>query len=457
MKPLTPLERQVLDRIKPRPEEYVFVEEKYREIKRILEEALRAKGVPGEVTLQGSFAKDTWLSREYDLDIFILLPETWTRDRIEREVIPVILEAAGKIGVPELRYAEHPYVRLRTDSVEADLVPAVKITDPSKLKTSVDRTPYHTRYVNMRLSREQRDHVRLLKKYMKGIGVYGADMKNRGFSGYIAELLIIRYGGFREVLEAASRWRPPVYIDIEGHSAVKLRRRYPDSVIYLPDPVDPRRNAAAAVSMKKLSIFILASACYLGRPCIEYYEPPPPPPPRLEGRCIVVLVFRLREKLPPDTVYGELARIARRATGFLEKQGFKAIDAGIWSDEEKWAAAALELEACTLPLYRDYQGPPAWIRERSINFLQKHLERAEAGPWIDEDGLLHSLDPRKHRTIHEFLDKYRSQYLVTPHLGKWLEDITGAREAAERLGEGFHRWLAGFTHKRPAWMECCIH
>jgi tRNA adenylyltransferase (EC 2.7.7.25) len=50
------------------------------------------------------------------------------------------------------------------------------------------------------LHREQKDEVRLLKKFMKGIGVYGAEIKVKGFSGYVAELLVYFYDSFRNVL-----------------------------------------------------------------------------------------------------------------------------------------------------------------------------------------------------------------------------------------------------------------
>ena len=31
---------------------------------------------------------------------------------------------------------------------------------------------------------------------MQGIGVYGAEIKVGGFSGYLCELLVMKYGGF---------------------------------------------------------------------------------------------------------------------------------------------------------------------------------------------------------------------------------------------------------------------
>jgi tRNA nucleotidyltransferase (CCA-adding enzyme) len=109
--------------------------------------------------------------------------------------------------------------------LEADIVPSTEVGDPSKSgeKLSVERTPLHTRYVKSRLSECMKDDVRLLKSFFKSIGVYGAESHVGGFSGYVCELLVIRYGSFRKVLEAISRWGPGVYVDVEGKEDREVR------------------------------------------------------------------------------------------------------------------------------------------------------------------------------------------------------------------------------------------
>ncbi len=459
MNGLGEVELRVLEKIRPRREEYVYVEERYRRIRRVIEEVLREKGVEGEVSLEGSFAKDTWLSGEYDLDIFLLLPPSYTKQDIREKILPILIEVGRRIGYYETRYAEHPYVRVRLDSVEADIVPAIKVPSPSEIKTAVDRTPFHTRYVMERLEPWQRDHVRLLKKFMKGIRVYGAEVRVKGFSGYMAELLIIKYGGFRETLKAASEWKPPVYIEIDGLRPHVLRRRYRDSVMFLPDPVDPLRNVAAAVSPRALATFILASSCYLAKPSMEYFFPPPPmplSPETLRDRCVVAVVFTLGEKLPPDTLWGELHRVRDRAVKILANYGFTPIYADAWSDEERHAAIVVELEQCVLPPYKQYSGPPAWVAGRARSFLAKHLGRSVAGPWIDYEGRLSSLDPRRIREAAALLREMWSQYITAPHLRRSEWVVVAAGEAVEMLGEGYAAWLSQFLERRPAWMRSCI-
>jgi len=53
-----------------------------------------------------------------------------------------------------------------------------------------------------------------LKQFMKGIGVYGSELRRRGFSGYLTELLVINYGSFLGVLKEASSIPDIVHIAV---------------------------------------------------------------------------------------------------------------------------------------------------------------------------------------------------------------------------------------------------
>ena len=42
---------------------------------------------------------------------------------------------------------------------------------------------------------------------MKGVGVYGAEIRVGGFSGYLCELLTLSFGSFTDILKAVSDWK----------------------------------------------------------------------------------------------------------------------------------------------------------------------------------------------------------------------------------------------------------
>jgi tRNA nucleotidyltransferase (CCA-adding enzyme) len=461
------IEQVVLERIKPKPEEYEKLHSTFNYVKKAILDVLSKRGLNAEVTLQGSVAHDTWLSGDRDLDVFVLFPETWSKSDLELEALQILVEAAKRVGVYELRYAEHPYVHVKVGDVEADLVPGLKLGDPSRAKTAVDRTPFHTEYVNSKLTSTMKDQVRLLKRFMKTIGVYGAEIKVKGFSGYATELLVISYGSFRGVLEAASNWKIPVFVntigDKFGDYRRKLRERYPDSVIYMPDPVDPLRNTTASVSIRSIATFILAATCYLRNPGFEFFEQPYEPKLErllelLRDRCIVILEYHLREALPPDVIWGEAMRVSSRLVSVLEVLGIRAVDHGEWTNERDMVRVFIELEYCELPRYKYYRGPciaHEWSRIKS--FIERHANRG-IGPWLSESGCLESLGERSLRRIVDIVESKWTEYTVSPHL-RTVKPIvmTLDEDLARRLyREGAGNWLWSIIAKTPHWMEKCI-
>jgi len=430
-------------------------------------DVLSEKGLVTEVTLEGSVAHDTWLSGDRDLDVFVLFPSNWSKSDLELKALPVLINAAKRIGIYELRYAEHPYVHVKLGDVEADIVPGLKLEDPSQARTAVDRTPFHTIYVNSKLTSEMRDQVRLLKKFMKTIGVYGAEVKVKGFSGYAAELLVITYGSFKRILEEASNWKIPVFVNTIGDKFDEykkiLRNKYPDSVIYMPDPVDPLRNTTAAVSLKSLATLIIASTCYLKNPGLEFFEEITEIQVNrllelLRDRCVVILEYYLRETLPPDVLWGEVMRVSTRLVNLLDVLGIKVVDYSTWTNERDEAFILIELEYCELPRYKHYRGPCiAHEWSRIASFIEKHLNKG-IGPWLAENGCLESLDDRPLRRVVEIIESKWTDFTVSPHLRNLKPIVMTLDENTVKrlISEGAGNWLWNFTVKTPRWMVKCI-
>jgi len=470
MKSLTQVEISVLERIKPKPEEYELVYSVYEAIKEKMEKGFEEIGVEAEASLEGSVSHDTWLSGDRDLDIFILFPKHIDVETIRTRLFNRIVELSRELGEVELRYAEHPYVRLRVGEVYADIVPAYKLDSVEEIRFAVDRTPFHTKYVKSRLSQELRDHVRLLKKFMKSIGVYGAEIKTRGFSGYVVELLIIKYGGFYEALENISMWKLPIAVNTidEGEEfdkiLKKLKKKYPDSIIYIPDPVDPYRNTTANVSPKCLTTLVIASNCYLRKPSTQYFFPETTQLSVSElidvinGRCIVYIKLESGEDLPPDTIWGEAWRICDRLVKLLNVNDYNVIDYSVWSDEKKKVSIAVEVEECFKKPYRKYVGPDLSSWNRLYDFMMKHVKRGSFGPWIDQRGGLNALGVRKYQDIIKLLTERSWEYVVAPHF-KGLKPVVSIVDQAvlsSIVDSGEYDWLTSFILKRPYWIDLCI-
>lgn len=261
------VESDVLAKITPSVEERLRIDGIAQKLRSQVQEYLDTNDIHADLKFTGSYSKDTYLS-DPDLDLFVRFPVGTPREELE--------EVGLRIGEEVLHgtrmYADHPYITARFDGVEVDLVPCIRIEDTSTLATAVDRTPFHTEYINTHIGPNQNGQIRLLKKFMKAVGTYGAEPKNRGFSGYLCEILVLKYGSFEGVLQAAAKhWKIGTVIWIE-----KKGPQIDDPLVFY-DPVDPKRNVASAVHQDTLSRFIVAAKDYLAHPSEIFFFPPKKP------------------------------------------------------------------------------------------------------------------------------------------------------------------------------------
>ena len=372
------LEEEVLRGIRPTAETVRQVQEAVGLLEGRVREVMATKGLPLQLMLVGSVAKGTYVGTP-DIDLFILFPEEVERPVLER----VGLEIGQEVLGGELRYAEHPYTHGKFMGLEVDLVPCYAVTDPGSLRSAVDRTPFHTRYVLANLGEGQRDQVLLLKRFMKGVGTYGAEARVQGFSGYLNELLVIKYGTFRGVLEAAIDWRPGLVLDVLGG------RKGGEAPLTFIDPVDPRRNVASALSLDNLCLFQQACREYLGKEDERFFFPSPRPllglreiKDRLRQRGNDVLVVEMdRPGLIDDNLYPQVQRSILGLRKLLEASDFKVLDAVFDVDEK--VRMAFEMEHCRLPLGRLHLGPPAWTPNAG-EFVSKWRENGLGQPFLRE-------------------------------------------------------------------------
>lgn len=321
--------------------------------------------------LVGSSARGTWLSGEHDLDIFIMFPPDMERKQLEEKGLYIARKIAQEADAWEERYAEHPYIHAIFDGCEVDLVPAFRVRNACNIKSAVDRTPFHNNYVSSRIKGLE-DEVLLLKQFMKAIKVYGSELKTHGFSGYLAELLIIHYGSFLNTLKAACRWKKGITIDIEAHGT---KHEAPMIVI---DPIDCERNVAASLSLDNLCIFIDKACEFLKNPSESYFKEEIPQPLSdeeyqniLEKRGTSVLAIEFEApNVVEDVLFPQLHKLEESAKRLLEHYDFKVYNSEVWAKDK--AIILFELESEQLPAVKKHQGPQVWARKHSLAFKSKY-------------------------------------------------------------------------------------
>ena len=371
---------EVLKKIVPLPHERREIEEVVREIKKKID---ARKPEDAETMLVGSVAKDTYLRNSLDIDFFILFPPEYSKEEAGEISISI-----GKEILEDwmIQYAEHPYIRGFYRGYRVDVVPCYKVKSIGEKLSAVDRTPFHTTYIKKHLREEMKNEVRLLKQFLKGIGCYGAEARVEGFSGYLTELLIIKFKTFLNVLEESKKWRGKVILSLNGMEKSNFREKF-----VFVDPVDPSRNVAAALSPEKLEEFMLAAKEFLERPRITFFFPNPPP--EIDEKVLrkklsnFVGICLKRPSLPDDILYPQMKKAATNMETLFREHDFKVLRKAWHSNNEIFIA--LQLEKIHLDEIKTHMGPPVKEEIHAETFMQKWKSnpRTVEGPFVEQGRL----------------------------------------------------------------------
>src|SRR3989338_3442723 len=329
-----------------------------------------------EIELAGSLAKGTNLKGKNEFDIFILFPTAYTHKEMVMLGLHYARHAFHGMRM-ESRYAEPPYLQVFHGDYHADIVPAYRIGQISERGSSVYRSQLHTKYVNSKMDSKMKDDVRLLKAFMKNFGIYGAELRVEGFSGYLCELLVIQHGSLLKLLEAASEWEEPA-LDPEKHSTeADLSQAFPSPLVVI-DPVDPKRNVAAVVAQTSLSRFIFESRRFLDAPSEKFFLSQKGRESaaairkmvRLRGTRCLVVGFPA-PKVVPDVLWPQLKKTAQALVRHLESMDFSVFGYYHWSDGAE-CCILLELERWELPSVRKACGPSIKFAADVDSFVKAH-------------------------------------------------------------------------------------
>ncbi len=424
-------------------------------VRRATEEATLL-GVPlKEALVAGSAARETYLPGRLDLDLFLLFDPSLPRDRLADSGLAL---AGRLLEHPVRRYADHPYLRGEFGGFAVDAVPGYRVERSDRPLTPVDRTPFHQAFLLPRQTPRMKDDIRLLKRFLGGLGVYGAEVKTEGFSGYLTELLVLRYGSFGGVLRAAQGWRIPQRLCPPGPEPAVME----DAALVLPDPVDPHRNVSSALSRRSFALYLLGAREYAGRPRREFFDPPPYRPSRPEA-----LLARLRERqstvsvllLPdpgkvPDVIWPQLRKAERALRDTLGRLGFGVLGSASALSAGQ-VAVLVETDRSALAPVRVHEGPPVGIRE-TPQFLARWTgpdAQPLKGPYLTDDGRLCVDLPRETREVLPILGSLARDLALGKDLRAALPpegafhpleevlDREAVREALERLLEDRLPWL----------------
>jgi tRNA nucleotidyltransferase (CCA-adding enzyme) len=305
---------------------------------------------------------------------------------------------------------------------------------------------------------------------MRGIGVYGAEIRVGGFSGYLCELLILNYSSFLKTLKRISQWTIGEVIDIENLYAGRIRevKLLFDAPLIVVDPVDFRRNVAAAVSKERLGELITASRTFLKSPQFSLFYPPmkQPSSSRLRERLThldfdVIVLFFAGGRLVPDVLWGQLYKSMRSLRSLLVHHGFQVLKTAAWSDEEQVNALIFGLESRVISPIKRHLGPSFDSREAN-NFLEKHVtaDTTIIGPWIEGTRWVVGMKRRYNDAVTLLQEKLKNGGKETGIANKFINvistslDLKVNEEIIDFItsNEKFIQVLTDFLSGKPRWL-----
>lgn len=346
----------------------------------------------------GSSSRKTFLPGKKEIDIYVRINTTSIKD-LEFFAKVVIPELGRKMGVvTELRYSQNPYgyfkFKVDTVPIEVDLVAVVfaetyeKLLEALKI-SGMARTPFHSLFLNDKIIGIEHE-IRTFKYWLKKKRCYGRS----GITGYLAELLIIKYRKFTNILkEISSLIEKP--IDPWNRSEKELDKIFPQDIIIVVDPTDKNRNVAAGIQgyigKIKLERIIRYSKEAFEKPK-EIFDPLVIPKKNIK----LTIVFS-KEPANDDDKFLIMGRIAGKIKNEAEFYQYSLVD--VYIEPERNEIIIIPEKNSFKKEWRILSGPPLDLEDSVAKFRLKNKE-----VWI-ENGRIMSKKPNKYKNMVEIIEK----------------------------------------------------
>ena len=337
------------------------------------------------IILGGSGAKNTWLSDTHDIDIFVKFNYAKYNDKSDK--LSDILHKSLKSKFKDLLrlHGSRDYFQIKYKGYNIEIIPILDIRTYAEAKNITDVSPLHVEWVGKNI-KGLSDDIRKAKLFCMANNLYGAESYIKGFSGYVLEILIIHYGSFLDLLKGASKWKPKEVIDIYGvhkdpFSDLNISKI--QSPLILIDPVQPDRNASAALSFGKYEKFRHLAIEYLKHPSEDFFRHKPftkqSVSKKFKGKEIIMLEAVLK-KDKPDIAGAKVLKAFEHLGKSLLKNEFILVHADIQFSNKK-AIMYYAIEKRKLSLYKKHYGPPL-DNEKHLQAFKKAWKNSK----IEQEG-----------------------------------------------------------------------
>ena len=370
-----------------------------------------------DVKTGGSFAKDTNLKRDMDIDIFILIDRNTNERDFEKLALNVGFKCLKEYH-PITRYSEHPYVEgfvslnnNNREHVRINLVPCYNV-EKGLWKSSADRSQFHTEYMKKNLTSDQKNQIRILKAFLKGIGIYGAELSIAGFSGYVTEVLVLKYGNFKNVIKNIATMKNKGEVIAIENTTNNNNLKFQSPIIII-DPVDSNRNLGTAISSESLSRFIFGARALLKNPSLEFFNINSNKKrisldknlQKVSQLLPYILVLEFKFKIrSSDIIWGQLKKLTKSFAQRLNDKEFVTIKSECYIYNTNSAKLLFLLKFINLSPFLQKKGPSIFMEKEVFQFVKKNKETSSI-IWIQDDMSIMCLKKREDINAVKFLDR----------------------------------------------------
>lgn len=373
--------------------EFTPSEEEKRALKAVIRHVLTAirgelarQGIQAKVMLGGSAAKGTFLRHDFDCDCFVRFSKRHAKDNLSDLLERVLRIFSGVERVPGSR----DYFQFVHEGIEFEVVPVLSIRSHKTVQNVTDASPLHVGWItkHIRKNPKLRREILLTKLFLKANDLYGAESHIRGFSGHIVDLLVIHYGSFLAFLGDAAQWEQTKVIDAEGHhqDAIKAINRSKHGPLILVDPIQPERNAAAALSKENFLLLRDVAREFLANPTKKMFHRKEITKSDLlhqsKGKKLLMLAALPKEG-KHDVMGAKMLKVYQYLMHQLQHHGFHIEDSG-WRFTPKRGGEAKALFWFILPRKAlgpayEHMGPPVKDSHHAGKFREKHRRAVVKG------------------------------------------------------------------------------
>jgi tRNA nucleotidyltransferase (CCA-adding enzyme) len=443
------IEQKVIEKIIPTDEDKKLLQIVVDKLLEIVKKELNSRNLPVHTEIVGSIAKDTYLKNNLDVDLFLVFPTTFSKEDIGKTALDI---GRKILNDTEECYAEHPYIRGYFQDFKVEIVPCYRIENASQKLSAVDRTPLHTSYIKKHLQEFQKNQVRLFKQFLKGIGCYGAEAEIEGFSGYLCEILILKFQVFQKLLQVSKSWKPGVSLSLDNASSPDF-----DTPLTFIDPVDKERNVASAVSLEKFNLFVKASNEFINNPKITFFFPNKPKLWSLQKiqsfiskqDFLYVGILFSKPDIIAENLHPQIRKGMRSIVFSCERYGFKILDNQYCVDEKNnMVYIILKTQKSSISDKYTHTGPPVNLGKNASSFKKKWNDNDNTiNPPYEKNGRLYVDVKRKYTNIKDFLIENISDLSMGKDIDKKLqyqyEIVDKKKLVIKDLQEFWTRYLDG--------------